>query len=655
MYEQRLRRLLAVFYVLLGVIGARAFSLQVLGAEESAGRTWASLADRSREFIVHPRRGEILWADGSKMVSNVPTYGLEILWGTVDLRIVPTVEDLRAAYPAGLSAERRSALESKLRRVRPKLLMPAGATQPQQRWACRYCGTQRASRGAPTRRCRDCTSLDYEEVPPLYPEDLAILLETSVHRVHVALIAAMGRWEMNTHWRSHAMLARIPDSAVESLSLFPERFAGLVPLARNGREVDAAGRMIAGGTRLPDREDLARLTDERRAARGLHVFRTESVSPALVGSSLIEKEYDELLRGIPGLSERSRTRASDFEARTDVIRPVQDGTDLRTTLLRNVQLLALEEVERGAPEGGHGAAVVLDVRSGAVIALASTSRDAMDHARSHVMPGSVYKIVTAVALLEAGHSPDEILTCEGRARIATGGRYVCMHSDGDIALRDAFVRSCNGYFSQQAAAVGADGLVAAARRLGLAARPLLGTFGSGRSTRAGLEYSRPGKGDPELWRRWNLPQIGIGQGAASASPLQIAVAYARIAAGGRLLQPFVLERDRPDPATIPVDPVLARWAPFLRDAARSVVADEEHGTARREAALAALRAAGKTGTADTQVRGVKRNNTSFVGYAPYDDPRYCAIVVFENMPQKRYGAEAAGDPVARLLAEALRE
>jgi penicillin-binding protein 2 len=69
----------------------------------------------------------------------------------------------------------------------------------------------------------------------------------------------------------------------------------------------------------------------------------------------------------------------------------------------------------------------------------------------------------------------------------------------------------------------------------------------------------------------------------------------------------------------------------------------------------ALRAAGKTGTADVVIGGRKLNNASFVGYAPFDDPRYCAVVSYEGVPQETYGGGLAGEPVAALLRMALAE
>lgn len=659
MYETRLRRLLVAFWVLLGVIGARAFALQVLDATDAAGRPWSSRVGGADDFVVYPRRGEILWADGSKMAWNVPSYGLEILWRRVDHRILPGLEEMRAAYPDGLTArnsEVLAAAERDLTHLGEKLLRPKPDSVLQTRWACTVCGTQRASRGPPDRSCRECGLHAFEQAAPVTPADLASLTGVRVHRVHLALVDALRRWRQNEHWRSHVLLPRVPESAVAAMDVHRDRFGGFLALPRNGRAFDPLARPITGGTRLPTEDEAQRLADAYENAKGVVRVQKETFYPTLTGTTMLEAVFDARLRGFHGRHERVRLPERDFEEEVRVVVPVDDGEDLHTTLRRDLQEMARGIVEAEAPAGGHGAAVVLDVRTGAVLALASTDRDAMDHARSHVIPGSVYKLVTAVALLEAGIAPDDVIRCRGEETLSGGrGRYNCHDTvHGEVALHRAIVCSCNGYFAQQAVAVGQEALSSAAERLGLRERPLKNVLGWPGTTAAGLEYSRPEK-HPDRWRSWDLSQIGIGQGAASASPLQIAVAYARIASGGRRVEPFLLASEAPAPGSIAVDPALARWAPRLRAALRDVVLDEADGTAWKIAALHEVRAAGKTGTAEVGIDGKFVNNATFVGYAPHDDPRYCAVVTLERVPTGTYGGGAAGPHVARLLAEALRE
>jgi len=701
-YELRLRRLFLTFCVVLSLITARAFALQVLEVGPPGGKggksdSWKSRAGRPQPFTVHPRRGEIFFADGTPMAWNVPGYGLEIEWGAVDDRIVPTVDEFRASleWRAKYAEERDAAVVAEQRSERARTaLAEAQATRraslaawraqrledlvrlrPKQilkkdkpiatRWRCTICGTQRKSRGLPKKGCRECKALpSYESLPPLGVRDLAVLIgnaaepiELTVARIQEALVIAMRRRERHPDWKSHAFLVKIPSIAAETISLHPNEFGGLVPVARSSRRVDPDARQIAGGTRFPSEDDVTRLKDEGRAARGLHVFSVASVLPLLIGNSNLEEVFDERLRGTPGLGQHVRKRENGFARETETVHEVVDGTDLRTTIRPELQRLAMD-IAGASPAGGAGSAIVLDARDGAVLAIASASRDGMNHARSNIAPGSVYKLVTAVAALESGVSPEDSVECLKKGRIAGGGRYTCMHTHHEIEFHAAFVESCNAYFAQQAIIAGADAMRASADRLGLNSRPLVRSLG----TKGVLSKERERRrSEKELERKLypaDLAFIGIGQGYSSASTLQVATAYARVASGGRMVTPYLLQRDRPDVASIPVDPVLARWSPLINDAARGVVVGAL-GSARKVRRLQDVDAAGKTGTAEVSIgqNGAESvlNNTLFVGYAPYDDPRYVAIVVYERMPNRRYGGEATGPAVAELLAEALRE
>ncbi len=696
MYEIRLRRLYIAFCVILCVIGARAFALQVLevGPPEDEGGSWKSRAGRPQPFSVHPRRGEIFYADGTPMAWNVPGYGLEIEWDAIDDRIVPTVAEFRAsiARRARYEAERDAArlAEQRTDRARTNLKTQQDARRAElaawraervddlgrlwpvqivrkdkplaTRWECTICATQVKRRGVPDADCRECGALpSFEELPPPSIRDLAMLvwaggdapIEVLIARIQEALVLSMRRLERHPDWKSHAFLVDISAIASETIELRHEEFGGLTPMPRSSRRVDPDARQIAGGTRFPSADDVRRLTDPARRDAGWHVFDERDVLPSLVGNSLLEAVLDDELRGVPGEGNYVYRRERNFGREAIITREVADGPDLHTTIRPELQRLAMR-LAASSPTGGAGAAVVLDVRDGALLAMGSASRDGMNHARTRIAPGSVYKLVTAIAVLDSGIAPAETVDCRKKGRFPNGVRYTCAHEHGDVGLHDAFVGSCNGYFAQRGATVGAQALTAAAIRLGFDTRPLvpaLGEFAAWEpKSRSKHVLGRDGK----LWAP-DLALMGIGQSTVLASAVQVATAYARIAADGRLVTPFVLQRDRPLVAAIPIDPVLARWAPLIREAARGVVAYPE-GSAFKIRELRDVGAAGKTGTAEVgRVRNEFLNNALFVGYAPHDTPRYCAIVVYERLPSGRYGAGAAGPQVAKLLAEAMRE
>ena len=180
-------------------------------------------------------------------------------------------------------------------------------------------------------------------------------------------------------------------------------------------------------------------------------------------------------------------------------------------------------------------------------------------------------------------------------------------------------------------------------------------------------WKRAARGEP--WYEGETLNIGIGQGQVAASPLQLAVMSARIAAEGKVITPRIIgEGPRPD-SDIPHDaPLDADIMQRMKDGMYGVTS-EAGGTALRsgDLGLGGPRLAGKTGT--SQVRRISaaerasgilkgeniarrlRDHALFVAYAPHDDPKYAISVVVEHGE----GGSKAAAPVARdIMAEALR-
>ncbi len=682
MYERRLRLLVVAYVLILCVIGARAFALQVVEVGDHVGQ----LETRCRRTLsVLPRRGEILYANGTPMAANVPGFGLEVAFRELDDRVLPEPEQLArslgewtaqrteldaAEVAATTTARDRAVLERRLaaRRAagdtrRNELL----STYPEAyeryvrdglavRRACAVCGHTVRSIDPPTRSCRECgTPGRFEVLPPFDVQELADLLDEERATVDASLARALLRRARRPAYRLHALMVRIEPHAAEEIALKPWRFAGLDAVPRAARIRDDLAAQLVGRTRLPTAADMERLTDPAREADGLHIYSEAEVYPALVGAWGLEAQFDDHLRGVPGRSVRVREHDGVEPYRTEIRREVMDGAPLQTSIVPRLQRAA-EEIVARAPAHGAGAAIVMDVRTGAILAMASASSDGLNHAHVHVQPGSVFKLITALAILETGLDPEEEVVCNKSGVMRGRGKYVCMHAHGPIALVEAFERSCNGYFAQQAARLGAEPLAASFRSFGLERRFDLG-LGDMHLGEAGLARS-----GPEDWERWDLMMIGIGQGRATSTPLQIVTAYARLAAGGTAVTPWLVEPLRPDPTAVRRDPALVRHAPLLQAAARAVVVS---GTGQAQVELGNADAAGKSGTAEVLRRdGVDPpsygqakyvNNTWFVGYAPHDAPRFAAVVVFERMKPGAHGATEAGDPVGRLLIEALSE
>lgn len=426
-----------------------------------------------------------------------------------------------------------------------------------------------------------------------------------------------------------------------------------------------------------------------------------------VGRMGLERQYESLLRGRRGaaveLTDHTGRVVSCYREREPGV-----GRDLVLTLdpqlQRTAEALLDSALERrlirpqpAAHSEAHGtcpseakaggAVVVMDVRSGAIRAAASAPRfdpnrfvrgrpselasllrapghPLFDRATKMALaPGSLFKIVSAAALLEASAvDPDEPFFCRGylrrpdRKRCAIYRRRGIGH--GELALGDALARSCNVYFFHHAGQLGAGPLVDWARRFGFG-RPTgvdLPDEAAGVLPRSG---SIPGRQD-----RTHL--LAIGQGPLTVTPLQVVRMMAAVANGGQLVTPHVVSRlglpelaEDESPSQIPTDPI--RVPPprpiaglkkdtlaVLRQGLERGVADRR-GTAHGTVYLDSVAIAGKTGTAETG--GGRAEHAWFAGYVPADTPKLAFVVVLEHAGD---GATAAG-PVAKRLAIRMRQ
>jgi penicillin-binding protein 2 len=350
-----------------------------------------------------------------------------------------------------------------------------------------------------------------------------------------------------------------------------------------------------------------------------------------------------------------------------------------TLLDRSARRLARKTDASGeAPHGG--AIVVLDVHSGEILAAASAPRfdpnwfaagdprvEAVLHdarqplfdrvAKMAIPPGSVFKPFTAAALVENSViDPREAFHCQGfldepdRLRCQIFRQQGIGH--GDVTLADALAQSCNVYFFHHVTQLGAARLVDWA-----------GRFGFGQATGIDLPDEAAGQLPPwnELRQTSQTQAMAIGQGALTATPLQVARAYAAIANGGYLITPR-LSRAGAEPATSHrtdaphVEPSesarivgLSRSTlDAVREGLRRVV-DDPSGTAFSSVRLRSVAIAGKTGTAETG--GQQEDHAWFAGYAPADAPRYAFVVALEHAGS---GAQVAGS-LARLLVERMQQ
>jgi penicillin-binding protein 2 len=285
-------------------------------------------------------------------------------------------------------------------------------------------------------------------------------------------------------------------------------------------------------------------------------------------------------------------------------------------------------------------------------------------------PASTFKMVVMLAALESGLiDPAGEVFCSGKVKL--GNRdFHCWkrRGHGRMDMRDALKQSCDTYFYEVAEVIGNDAIAGVARRLGLGQSYDISLRGAitGIVPTDGWKRERLGTG----WRTGDTYNVSIGQGFVLATPLQLAVMTARIANTLDAIVPnLVINQTLPKFEPLDFDP--AHLA-FVRDAMWSVTS-EPGGTAYRpqpfgsEFAVSGIEMAGKTGTG--QVRGISkaerlqgirqnsklpwklRDHSIFVGFAPYDRPRFAIGTIVEHGGS---GAVRAANISRAILGEALR-
>jgi len=304
------------------------------------------------------------------------------------------------------------------------------------------------------------------------------------------------------------------------------------------------------------------------------------------------------------------------------------GQDVWLTVDAELQKYAAELFEEDS-----GGVAVIDVVTGELRTLLSYP------------PASTFKMTVMLAALESGLvSPDDKIFCVGKLR--SGNRdFHCWRrkGHGPMDMRAALKSSCDVYFYDIAQRVGIDKIANMGRRLGLGQRFDLGIDGVKSGIMPDPAWKRSKLG--AAWRGGDTFNAAIGQGFVLATPLQLAVMTARIANSKKAISPhLIIGENLPEAENLNID---SNHIAFVQDAMWSVC-QEPGGTAYQANGLGikGVEMAGKTGTG--QVRGISaserrdrirknkelpwklRDHSIFVGFAPYDSPRFAVSCLVEH-------------------------
>ena len=375
----------------------------------------------------------------------------------------------------------------------------------------------------------------------------------------------------------------------------------------------------------------------------------------------LEAQYDSVIKGRPGtvlIQIDARRRAF-----SRVERPPTTGATLELTIDQYLQHVAERELRAGVEENeaAGGTAVVMDPRTGEILALASwpsfnpnAYQEALPGAQRNratqeiYEPGSTFKIVTASAAFEEKVvEPDELIDVSA-GQIRFGRRVINDdHRNGVLSFTDVIVKSSN---------VGAIkvGLRIGRERLGLYVR----RFGFG--VRSSPDF--PGESGGIVWAPSKLNDSALASVAMGyqigVTPLQMAAAVSAIANGGELFTPRVVRAVIANGTRTPTEHKVVRRATSSGTAALLTGIMEqvvERGTGTR-AGLPGFTAAGKTGTSRKVIDGRYSRteyNASFVGFIPSRQPVFTIVVVIDSPHGKNlyYGGSVAA-PIFRRIADA---
>jgi cell division protein FtsI (penicillin-binding protein 3) len=411
-------------------------------------------------------------------------------------------------------------------------------------------------------------------------------------------------------------------------------------------------------------EEAKRYYPSRRLAA--HVLGYVGTDNAGLGG--LEARYHSTIAGTPGRRTvlRDARRGMALPPGLPERAPLA-GEDLHLTLDSALQQIAEEElaaaVSRRAAKSGS--VVLLDPATGAVLAMASEpsfdpnefSKAGAEARRNRAIedafePGSTFKMVTAAAALERGLvAPADRFDCERGGIVLAGVRIADHKPFGTLTFAEVIAKSSNVGAIKTALRVPASEFHATIR-----------AFGFGR--RSGIDLPGESAGlvlPAEEWPALAKAYISFGQGI-SATPLQLAAAFAAVANGGRLLEPYVVasvgggesaRRLHPH-LVVRGEPVSPATAATLGALLAGVTAE---GGTGRAAATPGYPAAGKTGTAQKAIPGrgylADEHVASFVGWAPRAAPVFVGAVVLDAPRGAYHGGEAAAPVFGAIARRAL--
>ncbi|MDY3992757.1 MAG: penicillin-binding transpeptidase domain-containing protein [Evtepia sp.] len=396
---------------------------------------------------------------------------------------------------------------------------------------------------------------------------------------------------------------------------------------------------------------------------------------AQVGKDGAEAAFESLLRGTPGTRVVEIDRSGQVTGQSYSVTP-QPGKDVTLTLDKDIQTAAQEALASFLdqnPQSSGGAAVVLDVEDGGVLAMVSlpgydtadfsAAYEALAQDPAHPLmnravqglyaPGSTFKLVTAAAALEEGFlTPETQILDTGRYTYYKSPQPQCWlyrqegRTHGLETVSQAIADSCNVFFYDAGRRVGIETLDQYARALGLGVKTGIELAGEQAGVVAGPAYTQSIGG---TWYEGSVLSAAIGQENNRFTPLQLAHMTATLVGGGERKQVHILKQAEGEAPYTPVTlGKLTLSEENLNAIKEGMLAVTQSGSLSGAFRSLPVTAGAKTGSA--QVTGEETSNAVLVCFAPYEDPQIALALVAEQG-----GSGSALGPVAAAIIQAWAE
>lgn len=414
---------------------------------------------------------------------------------------------------------------------------------------------------------------------------------------------------------------------------------------------------------------------------------------SIIGKMGVEKKYENQLRGLEG---KDFLQVDAF-GRLQSLNTLDLGLGSRNNGQRghDLYLTIDDDIQRAAVEAfrnKNGAVIAINAQNGEILAYVSHPNFSLSMYQDGLTgedwqllqtnpfkplldkvtggaypPGSVFKIITALAALEEGvTNPSRTYSCNGVFTLGNG-KWRCWKKTGHgvVNLRRSLEQSCDVYFYQVGNLLGVDRIAKWSRAFGLGERTGLDLNMEVTGIVPSTEWKLQTKGGAP-WQSGDTINVSIGQGYNLMTPIQIAVMMAAIGNGGKVFRPYLLRRiiDSSGRVVNEEKPSLNRRVTFkpenmavVRGGLEDVVMAPS-GTGRRSQ-VPGFTIAGKTGTAQTaalkrtkdveEVSFQQRDHAWFAAYAPADNPEI-AVVALSEFDGGGGGAQAA--PIVQQVLEA---